>query len=316
MRRVLYFGATLSAFACSFPERTFIPADEFDKMKAAGGTAGSGGSAASGGTGATGAMGGDSGTGGMSSGGSSGAAGVGGEGGAAGNAGNAGTGAAGDGGTAGEGGTGATTAGGMGGSAGNPSGGMGGTAGTTGGTAGTGGSGTTNGLIFSEYVEGSALNKALEIYNAGSQSVSLADCHLDKYLNAGTSAESISFVPANTLAPGEVFVICNAGMTVTSACDQTTSGTSTGISHNGNEVYVLVCLGVIEDSIGQIGSNISSKWGTDPISTLDHTLRRQCSVTMGDTDPYDVYDPAADSWDGYDKDDLTDLGMHCGSGGT
>ena len=35
-------------------------------------------------------------------------------------------------------------------------------------------------------------------------------------------------------------------------------------------------------------------WGTDPITTRDHVLRRKCTVTSGDIDGTDSFDPAVE----------------------
>ncbi|MCA9640123.1 MAG: lamin tail domain-containing protein [Polyangiaceae bacterium] len=319
LRRAFYLGATLSVVACSFPERTFIPADEFDKMKAAGGSSGSGGTAASGGNGATGAIGGN---GGITSGGTSGAAGVGGEGGVAGTA---GTGAAGAGGASGEGGTGATTAGGMGGSAGNTAGGTGGSAGTgaAAGTGGTGGSGTTNGLLISEYIE-SGNNKALELYNAGANPIDISACVLTRYINVGsgsTTAVVPMAAPGKILAPGEVWVICydNSGNTIPpGSCDYKTDK----LQHNGDDAYSLSCGSEVEDTFGELPAQTLSggHWGTGTLNSEDAILRRKCSVTQGDTNLADVF-VIADTWDGFvvgppaNPVDVSDLGLHCGNGG-
>lgn len=314
MRRALYLGAALSAFACSFPERTFIPADEFDKMKAAGGTSGSGGSAASGGNGATGAMGGN---GGITSGGTSGTAGVGGEGGVAGTTG----GTAGNGGSSGGGGTGGVTTGGTGGSAGNTTGGTGGTAGGTGGTGGTGGSGTTNGLIISEYVEGSGNTKALELFNSSSSAIDIGDCTLVRHVNVtvagATSLDNIVVATSGTmLPPGTTWTICYSqtmnNLTLATGKCKTTSSS---LQHNGDDAYVLSCGGIVQDTFGEDPAQTltGGHWGeTVGVSSEDQTLRRKCSVSQGDTSLLDVFDPATE-YEKFSKDDVSDLGTHCGS---
>ena len=65
-------------------------------------------------------------------------------------------------------------------------------------------------VLFSEYVEGSSYNKAVEIHNAGSESVDLgaAGYRIELYSNGSadiTSAEDLS----GTLAAGETLVVCN-----------------------------------------------------------------------------------------------------------
>lgn len=279
-------------------------------MKNAGGSAGVGGNA---GSGASGAAGGSAGTGGMTTGGAAGVAGSGGEGGVAGTA---GTGAAGSGGTSGEGGTGATTAGGTGGSAGNPTGGAGGSAG--GGTGGTGGS-VTNGLIFSEYVEGSGNTKALELYNSSSSDIDIGACTLVRHVNVtvagATSLDNIVVATPGTMLPaGTTWTICYSQMTnnltlATGECKIT----SASLQHNGDDAYVLSCGGFVQDTFGEDPAQTLSggHWG-DAVSSQDQTLRRKCTVSQGDTSLLDAFDPGTE-YDTYATNDVSGLGTHCGS---
>ena len=46
------------------------------------------------------------------------------------------------------------------------------------------------------------------------------------------------------------------------------------------------------DSIGQVGVDPGTEWGTGLTSTADNTLRRKATVEAGDTDPTDAFDPA------------------------
>ena len=50
--------------------------------------------------------------------------------------------------------------------------------------------------------------------------------------------------------------------------------------------------------IGQVGFDPGTAWGSGMTSTLDHTLRRKASVSAGDPDGSNAFDPAAE-WDGY-----------------
>jgi predicted extracellular nuclease len=63
------------------------------------------------------------------------------------------------------------------------------------------------------------------------------------------------------------------------------------------------------DSIGQIGVDPGAEWGTGTTSTADNTLRRLGTITAGDTDPTDAYDPAAE-WTGFATDTFDGLGSH------
>jgi predicted extracellular nuclease len=64
-------------------------------------------------------------------------------------------------------------------------------------------------LFFSEYMEGSSNNKALEIYNPTSTSIDLSD-YLVYRNNNGSLTPSATFSPRGILAPDSVYVIVNA----------------------------------------------------------------------------------------------------------
>ena len=73
--------------------------------------------------------------------------------------------------------------------------------------------------------------------------------------------------------------------------------------------------GTILDSIGEVGVDPGSAWGTNPDRTQDHTLRRKLSIASGDNIVNDAFDPATE-WDSYDIDDFTDTGDHDNGCGT
>ncbi|ATE62623.1 hypothetical protein CCZ27_11665 [Thauera sinica] len=84
---------------------------------------------------------------------------------------------------------------------------------------------------------------------------------------------------------------------------------------NGNDTVVLVKAGQVVDSIGKIAANPSTEWGTGLTSTADNTLRRKPTVTTGDTNPNDAFDPAVE-WVGYPTNTFDGLGSHTLDGGT
>ena len=61
--------------------------------------------------------------------------------------------------------------------------------------------------------------------------------------------------------------------------------------------------------IGQIGFDPGTEWGTGLTSTADNTLRRKATVSGGDTNGSDVFDPAIE-WDGFATDTFDGLGSH------
>ena len=146
-------------------------------------------------------------------------------------------------------------------------------------------------LLFSEYVEGTANNKAIEIVNLGTARFDLTQCHIDSYANGSSTATTTDLV--GSLSAGAVFTMCNSGATGFSPSTCTVSNASAAVSFNGNDALALVCSGMTVDVIGQIGVNPGTAWGTT-VSTANQTLRRNCSVTSGDTNGDDAFDPASE----------------------
>jgi hypothetical protein len=161
-------------------------------------------------------------------------------------------------------------------------------------------------LFFSEYVEGSASNKALEIYNPESIAQSLLGCSILNYSNGSATVSSTFNLPDQPIAAGGTYVVCHQSSVIV-GCNAYTSATAMGF--NGNDAIELRCGSKTLDVIGQIGFDPGSQWGTGLTSTADNTLRRKCEITTGDTDGSDVFDPAAE-WIGFATDTFDGLGSH------
>jgi predicted extracellular nuclease len=144
-------------------------------------------------------------------------------------------------------------------------------------------------LYFSEYVEGTSNNKALEIRNPYGQPVDLTSCSVRNYANgAATANATVDLV--GTIAVNDVFVVCHTGANTELAplCDLMAGG----ISFNGDDAVELICDGTPLDVIGQIGYQPpAGEWGTAPTSTLNATLRRRCGVTAGDPNGSNAFSP-------------------------
>ncbi|WP_338815560.1 lamin tail domain-containing protein (plasmid) [Bernardetia sp. Wsw4-3y2] len=163
-------------------------------------------------------------------------------------------------------------------------------------------------LFFSEYIEGSSNNKALEIYNPTGASVDLTDYVIELYTNGNTTIQN-SLDLTGTLAAGATYVIANAGAVaaVTGAADITSNITF----YNGDDVLLLKESGTVIDAIGQLGVDPGSSWAVGTGATANFTLRRNCSITSGDTDETDAYNPPAGEWDIFPIDTFDGLGEHC-----
>lgn len=169
---------------------------------------------------------------------------------------------------------------------------------------------TGAGFIISEYGEGTASNKVLELFNGSGAEIAAGTCELQLYRNGGSSVAA-TYPVMGAIATGSTYVICHADSDAAglpmSPCDQTA-----GLSHNGDDAYALVCGGMIVDSIGSTnGDPGDDGWMGGGISTKDHVLRRSCTMAMADTDLSDDFDPSM-QWESAGMPNATDgYGSHC-----
>jgi uncharacterized protein len=151
-------------------------------------------------------------------------------------------------------------------------------------------------VIFSEYIEGSSNNKALELMNTGSESVSLSGYSIELYSNGKLTVQN-SVNLSGSLAAGKVYVISNPS--AVGAIQDVTDITSTVTYFNGNDVLLLKYDGTVVDRIGQLGN--SDKFGADV------TLVRKATITTGDNQYDTAFDPSI-QWDSHPKDTFDYLG--------
>ena len=161
-------------------------------------------------------------------------------------------------------------------------------------------------LFFSEYVEGSSYNKALEIYNCTGHSVDLSAYRVAVSFNGGSARKSMAL--AGSLPSGAVYVLANskASAAVLAKADATNGAV---IDFNGDDAVILEKQGNPVDVIGQVGMDPGSQWGSDGTTTKDHTLRRKSDICRGDANGSDSFDPAVE-WNGYPKNTFDGLGSH------
>jgi predicted extracellular nuclease len=171
-------------------------------------------------------------------------------------------------------------------------------------------------LFFSEYIEGSSNNKALEIYNGTGAAVNLAagGYNVQMYFN-GSATAGLTVNLTGTVAAGDVYVLAQsaANATILAQADQT-NGSGW---FNGDDAVVLRRGTTVLDVIGQIGFDPGTEWGTGLTSTADNTLGRRTSICAGDNNGGDVFVPSA-QWDGFATDTFGGLGAHavaCGPSG-
>ncbi len=174
-------------------------------------------------------------------------------------------------------------------------------------------------VFFSAYVEGSSNNKAVAIFNGYGVDLDLSNYQILIFFNGGTSTGTIAL--SGTLAPGEVFVVTHssAGATLLAMADMASSS----LLFNGDDAVILVQLqdqggAVINapmDIIGQIGYDPGTEWGTGLVSTQDNTLYRMATVSVGDMNGGDAFDPSIE-WTGAATDTFTGIDVFTPSGWT
>jgi predicted extracellular nuclease len=164
-------------------------------------------------------------------------------------------------------------------------------------------------LFFSEYVEGSSFNKAVEIYNGTGSSVNLATAgyNVQMFFNGATTPLR-TIALTGTVAAGDVYVLAQAqaNAAILAQADQTDTNTSW---FNGDDAVVLRHDSTVIDVIGQVGFDPGSEWGSGLTSTADNTIRRKSFVSTGDANGMDAFDPAVE-WEGFATDTFDGLGAH------
>lgn len=152
-------------------------------------------------------------------------------------------------------------------------------------------------IFFSEYVEGTSYNKALEIVNLTGENIELeAQAYSIKKQSNGTGDWMGEVLLAGNLAHEETFVITNeaAISEITSKSNQLKAGAP--LDFNGNDPVGLFKNGELIDVIGNLDS--------DEDFAKDQTLRRKKSITA----PSLEYNP--DDWEFLEMHTVEDLGSY------
>ncbi|WP_256840001.1 ExeM/NucH family extracellular endonuclease [Ornithinimicrobium faecis] len=168
-------------------------------------------------------------------------------------------------------------------------------------------------LIISEYIEGSSNNKALEFYNGTGAEVALDGYTVETYSNGSDSA-GLTLSLDGALVDGDTYVLAHsaADPAILAQADQTSGA---GFFNGDDAIVLRDGAGAVVDSLGQVGVDPGSQWGSGDVSTADNTLRRLADICTGDTTPDDAFDPALE-WAGFPEDTFDGLGSHtvdCGA---
>ncbi|MBQ0146999.1 MAG: lamin tail domain-containing protein [Flavobacteriaceae bacterium] len=152
----------------------------------------------------------------------------------------------------------------------------------------------TTDLLISEYVEGSANNRALEIYNGTGYTINLSAYKIKRQRNGYGEFTNAYTLPNTNLEHGQVCVIAH-NFSIQALKDLANIITSTPVTFTGKEAIALTKEDKIIDQIGIFNSN--TEWG------VDKTLRRKPHV-----DVKEVYD--YNDWDEYPINTFDGLGEH------
>jgi endonuclease I len=154
-------------------------------------------------------------------------------------------------------------------------------------------------LYFSEYIEGSSLNKALEIANYTGSTVDFNDPVNVYTLKISTNGNATwgstySFPMGASVSDGDVYVIGNTGLAVCTGVVDDSNSAITGF--NGNDAIGLFKNDVLIDILGTLGNSSTYAQNT--------TLVRKPSVSSPNT----TY--TATEWDTFPSNTCDNLGMH------
>ncbi|MFK7781759.1 endonuclease [Psychroserpens sp.] len=162
-------------------------------------------------------------------------------------------------------------------------------------TTDNGSSGGDIDIFFSEYIEGSGNNKALEIANFTGTSVSLAQYTIKLNANGGSSwGPALPFPSGANITNEDVYVIANGGSTI--CTDESDYLNNDMTSFNGNDAIGLFKNDILIDIIGVFQSNATFAENT--------TLVRIPTVDR----PTTIFD--INEWDSFPSNNCDDLGIH------
>lgn len=163
-------------------------------------------------------------------------------------------------------------------------------------------------LFFSEYLEGSGNNKALEIFNPTCNDIQLADegYKILMYFNGNTTS-SLTVNLTGVIPSRGTYVI--ATNTSDSNILQRANQTNNSSWFNGDDAIVLMKNSEVIDVFGKVGEDPGTSWGDPGAKTHDRTLVRKSNIVAGNTDIYADFHPS-DEWIFYPIDTYVNLGSH------
>lgn len=176
-------------------------------------------------------------------------------------------------------------------------------------------------LFFSEYIEGSSNNKALEIYNGTGSEISLEYYRINQSVNGGGWQYQHYFPIGATITDGDVWVITTntAVAALQDVADEILAYPSV-VHFNGNDARGLEkttdggITWTLLDVIGDPDDDPGDGWEVAGVNnaTKDHTLVRKSTVEAPTTDwALSAGTNASDSqWEVYDQNTFDYIGFH------
>lgn len=143
-------------------------------------------------------------------------------------------------------------------------------------------------LIISEYIEGSADNKYLELKNVGDGAADLSEYSLQMFANGNSSPSSTLILSeaggSTRLAVNETLVLKNSGATLSLPIGVIAYNSGL-VNFNGDDAISLLRNNTIIDVFGQIGTDPGTSWtiSGDSGAAQNGGLRRKFSVLEGNT---------------------------------
>ncbi len=181
---------------------------------------------------------------------------------------------------------------------------------------------TSSELYFSEYVEGSSDNKALEIYNPTGETVDLSQYGIAISTNGGSWQNPDPLT--GMLDPGDVYVLIHPGFNFSLIDSAAIVDTiwSFATNHNGNDGRALAKLiegswdenftSYFIDVIGNDDVDTGDGWDVAGVTaaTKDHTLIRKAAISIVNTDFAESAGTNTEDseWRVFDQDFFTNLG--------
>lgn len=160
-------------------------------------------------------------------------------------------------------------------------------------------------LFFSEYIEGSSSNKAVEIYNPTAGPIDMSDYVIYRY-NNGASIPFDSLFPAGILAAGDVYVIGNSSAIPAILAESDTLHTLTFFNGDDALTLVKISTGVTIDGFGEIGVDPGASWPVGTGATANFTLIRSANIQQGQPN----WTVGQTQWDVFPQDMVDSLGAH------